>query len=131
MTKVENEGKEFDLQERTAVFSERTLAFCRKIPRNVLTRPLISQLVRSATSIGANYCEADNSLTRKEFKYRIGICRREARETEYWYRLLMAAVPEFIHEATELRQEAIEFNLIFSKTIRTIEENDKKDQDSE
>jgi four helix bundle protein len=80
--------------------------------------PLISQLVRSATSVGANYLEADEAGSKKEFRYRISICRREARETQYWLRMIVTAVPELRDEARKLWQESRELVLILSSIHR-------------
>ncbi|MGE3315167.1 MAG: four helix bundle protein [Planctomycetaceae bacterium] len=73
----------FDLEERTARFGESIIRYSRKIPRNPVNDPLIRQVIRSSTSIGANYCEADDSGSRKEFCYRISVCKRESRETKH------------------------------------------------
>src|SRR5947207_1475274 len=96
MTKIES-GKpprDYDLEERTARFGEAIIRFASKVPQTPITSPLISQLVRAATSVGANYCEADDSGSKKEFRYRISVCKRESRETKHWLRMLAAAVPE-------------------------------------
>src|SRR4051812_12703501 len=83
---MSNEGAgdrqpEFDLEERTARFGETVIAFAKRIPVNPVTTPLISQLVRAATSVGANYCEADEAESGKEFRYRIGVLQaRVARD---------------------------------------------------
>lgn len=111
-------GKRFDLEERTAKFGESVIVFARKLPRNPVTEPLIGQLVRSATSVGANYCEADDSGTKKEFRYRIGVCKREARETKHWLRMLATAVPETKDDARSLWTEAKELHLIFAAIFR-------------
>jgi four helix bundle protein len=73
----------FDLEERTAAFGESIIAFARSLARDEITIPLISQLVRSGTSVGANYCEADDASSKKDFRYRIGVCKRESRETKF------------------------------------------------
>jgi four helix bundle protein len=83
----------YDLAERTATFGEAVIAFVLTVRRNDVTGPIIRQLIRSATSIGANYTEADESGSKKEFRYRISVCCREARETQYWLRMLAAADP--------------------------------------
>jgi len=75
--------KKFDLEERTAKFGMAIIKFTKQIPESTVTRPLITQLVKAGTSIGANYCEADNAETRKDFKHKIGICKKEAKETKY------------------------------------------------
>jgi len=85
-----SDRREFDLAERTALFGEVVISFARSIRRDDVSGPLIRQLVRSATSIGANYTEADEAGSTKEFRYRISVCCREARETQYWLRMLAA-----------------------------------------
>jgi len=84
---------DYDLEERTAKFGEAVIGFAKRIPINVVTTPLIGQLVRSGTSVGANYCEADDSDSKKDFRFKIGICRREAKETKHWLRMVVAAEP--------------------------------------
>ena len=108
----------FDLAERTAVFGEMVIEFCRLVHEDALTRPLISQLVRSSTSIGANYCEADEAGSKKEFRYRISICTRESRETKHWLRMIAHAFPERRGHARALWKEAHELNLIFAAIYR-------------
>jgi len=73
----------YDLEERTACFGEAIIVFAKKIPKDVMTKPLINQLVKSGTSVGANYSEADDAESRADFKHKIGICKKEARETKY------------------------------------------------
>ncbi len=109
----------FDLEERTAAFGETVIRFARTIPENSVTRPLLSQLVRASTSVGANYCEADDAESKKDFRHKIGICRKEAREAKHWLRMLVAAVPEVKADARTYWQEAKELNLIFSAIIRS------------
>jgi four helix bundle protein len=108
----------FDLAERTANYGEEVIRFSRSIRRDAVTMPLISQLVRSATSIGANYLEADEVGSKKEFSYRISVCRREARETQYWLRMTVAAIAEAKDPARKLWQEARELVLIFESIHR-------------
>ena len=108
----------FDLEERTAVFGETVVRFAKKIPQNPVTIPLISQIVRSSTSVGANYCEADDAVSKKEFKHKIGTSRKESRETKLWLRMIAAAAPEMKTEARELWQEAKELHLIFAAIWR-------------
>ena len=110
--------REHDLEERTARFGEQVIAFCKETAKNPVTKPLVSQLVRSATSVGANYCEADDAGTKKEFRHRISICRKEARETKHWLRMMVVAEPHRKDEARTLWQEAKELNLIFATIFR-------------
>ncbi len=111
-------AKPYDLEERTGRFGEVVIAFAKHIPVNLVTEPLIPQLVRASTSIGANYCEADDAGSKKEFRYRISICKRESRETKHWLRMVVAAAPELKVDARPLWREAKELNLIFSAIYR-------------
>ena len=108
----------FDLEERTARFGEAIIAFAKKIPHNVVTIPLIGQLVKAGTSVGANYCEADDAVSKKEFRNKIATCKKEARESKYWLRMIAAAEPETKAEARSLWTEAKELHLIFAKIYR-------------
>lgn len=110
-------SKKYDLHERTAKFGKSIVNFTKKIPENSITRPLIGQLVRAGTSVGANYCEADNASTKKDFFYRIGICRKESKESKYWLQMIITAVPYLKDEAGLHSTEAQELNLIFSAII--------------
>src|SRR5438477_271597 len=112
------DGRKFDLEERTAKFGEVVVRFAKGVKLTAVTSPIIGQLVRSATSIGANYCEADDAGSKKEFQYRISICKRESRETKHWLRMLVAAVPELKVEARKMWIEAKELHLIFAAIIR-------------
>ncbi|MEA2708275.1 MAG: hypothetical protein QOF78_876 [Phycisphaerales bacterium] len=120
MTKKAADKGEFDLEERTARFGESVIAFAKKIPLNDITRPLICQLVRSSTSVGANYVEADDSDSKKDFRFKIGLCRREARETKHWLRMVVAADAHLRESAKPLWREAKELNLIFGSIRRRI-----------
>src|SRR5438105_4136184 len=95
MSDAQDNGKRnerpFDLSERTASFGEAVIAFSKRVPKNVVTLPLISQLVKSGTSIGANYGEADEAVSKKDFRCKIGTCKKEARETKHWLRMIVAA----------------------------------------
>jgi len=112
----ENE-KKYDLEERTAKHAENIITLCRKAPKDVVTLPILNQLVKSGTSMGANYMEANGASSRKDFKNKIYICKKESRETKYWLRLLAHACPELAEECRILWQETQELILIFSKII--------------
>lgn len=120
MTNAEGNGggPRFDLEERTAKFGEAIILFAKSVPVTLVTTPLIPQIVRAGTSVGANYCEADDAGSKKEFMYRISVCKRESRETKHWLRMIAAAVPELKEPARPLWQEAKELNLIFSAIFR-------------
>lgn len=110
--------REFDLAERTACFGESAIQFARSIRLDAVTQPLVSQLVRSATSIGANYGEADEAGSKKEFRYRISLCKRESKETEHWLRMVAAASPDHAEVSRGLWKEAHELTLIFGSIYR-------------
>lgn len=109
--------KPFDLEERTAQFGQNFIEFAKTIPENTINRPLISQGVRSSTSIGANYMEADAAESKKDFRHKIGICKKEAKETMHWLRMIAAANPGLKNDCRKLWQEAHELCLIFSSIL--------------
>ena len=108
----------YDLEGRTARFGEAVIGFAKSVPRNVVTLPLIGQLVRSGTSVGANYCEADDSVSKKDFRHKISICKKESRETKYWLRMIAAAETETKQKGRVLWKEANELHLIFAAIWR-------------
>lgn len=110
-------NRKYNLLERTTRFGKDIINFAKRIPRNSITNILIGQLVRAGTSVGANYCEADDSSTKKEFFYKIGLCRKESKESKYWLQMVIIAVPSLKDEAKILLKEAQELNLIFSAII--------------
>ena len=114
----------YDLEERTAKFGEKIIKFVKRVPKNATTLPIISQLIKSGTSVGANYCEADDAESKKDFKHKIGICKKEARETKYWLKMIIVAVPNLDKEAKILWQEAKELNLIFNGIIQSLKKKE-------
>src|SRR5262245_949284 len=116
----------FDLEERSARFGESVIQFCRGLPRNPITDPLIRQVVKSSTSIGANYGEADDAIYKKEFRKNIGTCKKESRETKHWLRMIAAAEPARADVARPLWKEANELLLIFATIFRKVSTNEKK-----
>ncbi len=112
--------KKWDLEERTAKFGEDIIKFCKKVPRNPITTPLITQLVKAGTSVGANYCEADDAESKKDFRHKTGIVKKESRESKHFIRMIAVAVPELKDEARPLWQEAKELNLIFNSIYRKV-----------
>jgi four helix bundle protein len=107
----------YDLEERTARFSEAVIDFAKPIPQNPVTNRLINQLVGAGTSVGANYVEADDSVSKKDFLKSIGTCRKEARETKHFLRMIARAVPELKLQARELWMDR-EQHSIFSRIWR-------------
>ncbi|MDP3741611.1 MAG: four helix bundle protein, partial [bacterium] len=81
------------------------------MPKNEITRPIIGQLVACGTAVGANYCEADNAESKKDFKHKIGICKKESREFMHFLRMSAIAAAEMKDRARKLWQEAKELNL--------------------
>lgn len=118
--------KIYDLEERTAVLGENIVEFCKSLCQNIINIPLIKQVIRSGTSIGANYCEADGAESGKDFKHKIAICKKESKETKHWLRMIAKAIPEKSEECRILWKEAQELTLIFSSIISP--KKDKKEK---
>src|SRR3954470_17970982 len=114
-----NQRRAYDLEERTARFGEAIIDFAKTIPQNAVTSRIIAQLVGAGTSVGANYVEADDAVSKKEFLKNIGTCRKEARETKHFLRMAVRAIPELKPQARKVWLEAKELHLIFSKIRRT------------
>ena len=108
----------FDLEERTAKFGEAIVHFCKKVPVNPTTKRLIDQSVVSGASMGANYCEASEKVSKKDFKCTIGRCPKEAKETKFFLRMMAAAESSMATEARVLYREANELHLIFAAIYR-------------
>ncbi|MBI5530697.1 MAG: four helix bundle protein [Candidatus Doudnabacteria bacterium] len=109
-----SKDQKYDLEERTAKFGEEVIRFCKDLPKSELTKRIIDQLVGCATSVGANYCEADDAESSKDFRHKIGICKKESRECKHFLRMSAVAVPEIADRARKLWVEAKELNLIFN-----------------
>src|SRR5437588_9395197 len=109
----------YDLEERTARFGEAVIDFAKNIPRDPVTDRIIGQLVGAGTSVGANYIEADDSVSKKEFLKCIGTCKKEARETKYSLRMAVRAVPKLKPDARKLWLEAKQLHLVFAKIWRS------------
>lgn len=108
----------FELDERTARFGEDVIKLARGLKRDAVNTPLISQLVRSGTSVGANYMEAGAAQSGKDFDHKIGICKKEARETMHWLRMLVAADSSARPDCRALWCEAHELTMIFSAILK-------------
>jgi len=105
----------YDLEERTTAFSKKVLLFCKSLPQDAVTKPLLSQLVRSCTSVGANYMEANGASSKKDFANKVFICKKEAKETMYWLHLLGELFKDKREDIISLYRESKELTLIFSK----------------
>jgi len=118
--------KKYDLEERTKKFGENIIFFCKKISKDEITKPLITQLVKSGTSVGANYCEANCAESRKDFEHKIGICKKEAKETMFWLQIFEKTLPNHKEFVSPLLKEGTELYLIFVAIIKKAKENDTK-----
>ncbi|MFA6427205.1 MAG: four helix bundle protein [Candidatus Magasanikbacteria bacterium] len=108
--------RKYDLEERTAKFGEHVVKFAKKILVNKVTERLIPQFVAAGTSIGANYCEADDAESSKDFVHKIGICKKETREVKHFLRMLAVSFgdEDLKNEARVLWDEARQLHLIFN-----------------
>ena len=108
----------YDLEERTARFGEAIIRFAKRIPQNPVNNRVIEQLVGAGTRVGANYCEADDAVSKKDFRNKIGTCRKEAKEAKFFLRMVATAEEDLRSEARTLWQEAKELHLIFCSIFR-------------
>lgn len=116
MNKISN-SKQYDLEDRTLQFSKRVIHLCQKLPKNIVNNVLVNQLLRSATSVGANYIEANEALSKKDFCHRAKICRKEAKETVYWLNLIIESDLLWKEKIQPLLTESIELKKIFSSIV--------------
>jgi len=108
-------SNKYKLEERTAKFGESVIEFCQSVKQDTISRPLISQMVRSATSVGANYMEANGACSKKDFANKIFICKKEAQETKHWIRMMAKCYPDKKDILGKIWQEAQELTMIFQK----------------
>ena len=118
----QNSKTKYDLIERTALFGEDTITFALSLPVTSVNKPLISQVTRSSTSIGANYMEADAAESKKDFQHKIGLCKKESKETMHWLRMIATANPNHADKCRTLWKEAHELTLIFSAILNKTRE---------
>jgi four helix bundle protein len=118
MTQLSNR---YNLEERTAKFGEEVIDLCRNTKQDILTKPIISQLIRSGTSVGSNYCEANNASSKKDFRNKIFICKKEIQESKHWLRMLAKSVLENKDEIRKIWKEAQELTLIFQKITNSLD----------
>jgi len=111
--------EKYDLEERTAILAEKIIELVKEIKIIPVNKRIIEQIIGSAGSIGANYCEATESESKKDFIHKISIAKKEIKETKHWLRLLAKSNPEVKIKIRKLWQEAQELLLIFSKIIRS------------
>jgi four helix bundle protein len=115
MTEIQ-ESKKFDLEERTLTFAKQVIAFVNTLEKSIANIEIIKQLVRSSGSVGANYIEANEALSKKDFVLRIKICRKEAKETCYWLKLVICTQDKE-KERAGLLQESTELMKIFGSIL--------------
>ena len=113
----------YDLEERAARFGENIIVFCKSISRHPITQPLVVQLVRSATSIGANYMEANQASSKKDFRNKIKISQKEANESKHWLRMISTAQEDKREECKKHWKEAHELTLIFAKISKNTKDS--------
>jgi four helix bundle protein len=116
----------YDLEKRTASFGLAIISICKKIQKDPVSLPLISQLVRSATSVGANYMEANGANSKKDFVYKISLCKKEANESKYWLAMFESCILDEVAEIRRLKKEAHELTLIFQKIAYSSKHNNLK-----
>ncbi|MBI2031611.1 MAG: four helix bundle protein [Candidatus Levybacteria bacterium] len=114
---VNNQNKKYDLEDRTLDFGKQIIHLIKTLPKNTVNLTLGSQAIRSGTSMGANYREANETETKKDFCFRIRICRKEGKETIYWLNLIIEANPELEQRIKPLLQEATELVKIFAAIL--------------
>jgi four helix bundle protein len=117
--------EEYPLKKRTLDFGKEVTKLCRSLELGVVNRPLISQLVRSGTSVGANYCEANGASSKKDFKNKIHICKKEAQETMYWLEIIKDGNQPHHEKIKDIMTECEALCRIFGKIISTINQNEK------
>lgn len=112
----------YDLEERTAKFGENIIDLLKSLDQDAISKPIISQLIRSSTSIGANYMEANAASSKRDFRNKIFICKKESQETKHWIRMLARCSPGITNNLRLFFKEAQELTLIFGKIISTLKE---------
>ncbi len=113
-------NKKYNLEDRTAEFGEDVIKFCRSLEHDIISKSVIIQLIKSATSVGANYMEANGGSSRRDFRNKIYICKKEIQETKYWLRMMIQCFPDKIQEIKQLAEEAQELTLIFQKITTSL-----------
>ncbi len=113
-------SKEYNLEDRTGRFGQNVILFCKGLEENNINKPIINQLIRSATSIGANYCEANGASSKNDFRNKIFICKKESQETKHWLKMLSVCTPTKKIEIDKLWREAQELTLIFQKITSSL-----------
>ena len=116
MTKDQN-SKQYDLEERTLNFTKEVIEFVKILPRTTANAEITKQVIRSSGSIGANYIEANESLSKKDFIMRIKICRKESKESSYWLKLAEVKNSGGQNQRGVLIEESMQLTKIFSSIV--------------
>ncbi|MCX6730643.1 MAG: four helix bundle protein [Candidatus Roizmanbacteria bacterium] len=116
---IKFQTKKYDLEERVTLFSENLITFCKILSITTISKPLIDQLIRCGTSIGANYMEANACSSRRDFINKVNIARKESKETLYWLRLLSIQFPERKDKLGILWKETHEISLILGGILKS------------
>jgi len=118
----ESRTTQYDLEDRTFDFAKEIRAFVKRIPKTIANLEDTKQVVRASGSVGANYIEANESLSKKDFVMRIRICRKEAKESRYWLRLIETGHDSVVEKwRDDLVREATELTSIFGAILRKSE----------
>lgn len=118
---TQSSNKAYNLEGRTAKFGENVIIFCQSIKQNLITSPLVNQLVRSSTSVGANYMEANGASSRSDFRNKIFICKKEVQESKHWLRMLSVLLENDKEQLRVLWKEAQELTMIFQKITSSLD----------
>lgn len=112
--------KKYDLEERTLIFAKDVIKLCKELPKDTINNEIIKQLIRASGSVGANYREANEALSKKDFVHKMKISRKECKECSYWLELLKEANSSFTDKITGLLRETVELRNILSAIINKI-----------
>ena len=119
MANIKTKPSRYDLEERTVKFAENVIDIVRFVKIDAVNKKIIEQLIGSSGSVGANYCEATEAESKKDFAHKMGICKKELKETKHWLKLLARSNPDLNEGIKKMWKEAHELLLISAKSIRT------------
>jgi len=119
MTEAKN-SKQYDLEERTLRFAKEVIEFVNALPKTMANIEIMKQIIRSSGSVGANYIEANEALSKKDFIMRVKICRKEAKESRYWLKLIKVKGEDAEKRKQSLISEATELMKIFGSIVERV-----------
>ena len=117
-----NNAKPYDLEERTLRFAKEVITFVNAAPKTIANNEVLKQVIRSSGSVGANYIEANEALSKKDFAMRIKICRKEAKESEYWLKQIEVGQESDETKRQKLVGEATELRKIFGSIVEKVKQ---------